>query len=135
MKEEADTEKAESKEVVPQEKDGSPPQKDVCEEVNIPEEGTPLDEENSENKNPTTAAAEASKKNKKKKKKVAPATSEEVGKKGEGVEKKEEAKEVLGEINDKEGENTAEVKPSALLFITKTSIVCPKDLFSFTIIF
>ena len=121
MKKTADMEKAEPTEVVPQEKDVSPPQK---EEVNTPEEGTPLEEENSENKNPTTAAAEASKKNKKKKKKPAPATSEEIGKKGDGDEKKEEAKGVLGEIDDNKGENAAEVKPLVLLFIPKTCFFC-----------
>ena len=117
------TEKAEPKEVVPQEKNLSPPQKEVFKEGNTPEEGAPLEEENSENKNPTSAA-EASKKNKKKKKKAAPATSEDIGKKGEGVEKKEDAKEVLGEIDDNKGENAAEVKLLALLFIPKTSFFC-----------
>ena len=98
---------------MPQEKNLSPPQKEVFKKGNSPEEGAPLEEENSENKNPTSAAAEASKKNKKKKKKAAPATSEDIGKKGEGVEKKEEAKEVLGEVDDNKGENAAEVKPMA----------------------
>ena len=107
MTEVADMEKAEPKEVVPQ--------KDECTGVNIPEEGSPREEENSENKNPTTVAAEASKKNKKKKKKVAPATSEEIGKKGDGDEKKEKAK-VLGEIDDNKGENVAEVKPFNVAF-------------------
>ena len=107
-----DTEKAESKEVMAQEKNLSPPQKEVFKKGNSPEDGVPLEEENSENKNPTSAT-EASKKNKKKKKKAAPATSEDIGKKGEGVEKKEEAKEVLGEVDDNKGENAAEVKPMA----------------------
>ena len=61
--------------------------------------------ENSENTNPS----EASKKNKKKKKKPAPATAEEIGKKVDVVEKKEDVKEVLGEIGDNGGENATEV--------------------------
>ena len=73
-----------------------------------PEEKKPelnISGENSENMNPS----EASKKNKKKKKKPAPATAEEIGKKVDVVEKKEDVKEVLGEIGDNGGENATEV--------------------------
>merc|ERR1719362_2036086 len=94
---------------MPQEKNLSPPQKEVFKKGNSPEEGAPLEEENSENKNPTSAA-EASKKNKKKKKKAAPATSEDIGKREGGGEESEEAKEVLGEVDDNKGENAAEVE-------------------------
>ena len=99
------------------EKEVSPSQKDESEEVNAPEERTPVEEDNSENKNPASGAAEASKKNKKKKKKAAPTNSEEIDKKGVAVEKKEELKEVLGEINDNKGENALEVKSFQLLYL------------------
>ena len=69
--------------------------------------------ENSENMNPS----EASKKNKKKKKKPAPATAEEIGKKVDVVEKKEDVKEVLGEIGDNGGENATEV--NVIIFFGK----------------
>ena len=98
---------------VSREEEVSPSQKDESEEINAPEERTPVEEDNSENKNP----AEASKKNKKKKKKAAPTNSEEIDKKGVAVEKKEELKEILGEINDNKGENALEVKSFQLLYL------------------
>ena len=80
-----------------------------------PEEKKPelnISGENSENMNPS----EASKKNKKKKKKPAPATAEEIGKKVDVVEKKEDVKEVLGEIGDNGGENATEVNVIIIFF-------------------
>ena len=92
--------------------DLSLPQKDELKGV-CAEEKIALENENSENKNPSTGA-EASKKNKKKKKKAAPAPSEEAGDKKE----EEVKKAVLGEIDDnKKGENAAEVRYFEMFFI------------------
>ena len=98
---------------VSREEEVSPSQKDESKEINAPEERIPVEEDNSENKNP----AEASKKNKKKRKKAAPTNSEDIDKKGVAVEKKEELKEILGEINDNKGENALEVKSLELLYL------------------
>jgi len=130
----SDLEKAKAdvpKEVECEVKDLSLPQKEECKEVDDAEEIIPLEKKNSENKNPATGA-EASKKNKKKKKKAAPATSEEADKKGEGVKK-----EVLGEIDDNQGENAAEVevvcsfckKPNPIKRCSKRHPKCLKKLF------
>ena len=83
-------------------------EKAMPQDEKAPEEKKPelnISGENSENMNPS----EAPKKNKKKKKKPAPATAEEIGKKVDVVEKKEDVKEVLGEIGDNGGENATEV--------------------------
>jgi len=111
-------------------------EKAMPQDEKAPEEKKPelnISGENSENMNPS----EASKKNKKKKKKPAPATAEEIGKKVDVVEKKEDVKEVLGEIGDNGGENATEVemgcsyckKPNPAKRCSKRHPKCLKKMF------